>query len=201
MQSADCANRSPVSQDPRRLRRALVLPTPVTLTTTAQSMGLLGGSVLVKWPTDTGSLAGNVPMRPSSSSSSRCRFSFPPFDPATRTSIESNTSASAISSGSSPSSIPLVFCSRSHTSFAEGVPATCDMTSSDIRGGSRPSNTELLCWRFPAGRRNIGQSRNLGSVGFFASATALLHTQCAKRLPYTNLLLAVPQPARRPVKG
>ncbi len=49
-------------------------------------------------------------------------------------------------------------------------PSTCDMISSDIRGGRRPSSTGVLCWRFPAGRWNTGQSHNFGSARFFGSA-------------------------------
>src|SRR5204863_3832267 len=43
------------------LRRPFTFTTLVT-STNVLSMGRLGGSVLVKWPTDTGSLAGNVPL-------------------------------------------------------------------------------------------------------------------------------------------
>src|SRR5262245_37496813 len=66
----------------------------------------LGGSVPVKCPTATGSLAGNVARSPSSNSSSRRRFSFLSLGADRRMSIRSKASACATSSGSSPSSLP-----------------------------------------------------------------------------------------------
>jgi hypothetical protein len=74
------ANRLPVSPD-LRLRSPLLqlLPrcqinhVPVDRSPWCLTTGEL--------PTDTGSLAGKVPLRPSSRSSSRCRFSLRPFDP------------------------------------------------------------------------------------------------------------------------
>lgn len=139
-------------------------------------MGRLGASVPVKCPTDTGSLAGKVSFRPSSRSSSRCRFSFPDFVPDMRTSIASNPSACASSSGSSPSSLPAAICCRSHNNFSDGPPGTSAMISSEIWGGARPSSGALLCWRFPTGARNIGQSRSFANAGFFGSATTPLLT-------------------------
>jgi hypothetical protein len=126
------------------IRRPFAFPAAVK-STTALSIGRLGDSVPVKCPTDTGSLAGKVAFSPSSRSSSRCRSSFPPFDLSMRTRIASNASASSISSGSAPSSLPAAFSLRSHASFSDAVPCTCDINSSEIRGSGRPSNTGDLC--------------------------------------------------------
>jgi hypothetical protein len=56
-------------------------------------------------------------------------------------------------------------------------------------GGARPSSTGALRL-FPAGPRNIDQSRNFGSAGLFGSATALLHySECppAPILPHLSV--------------
>jgi hypothetical protein len=64
-------------------------------------------------------------------------------------------------------------CSCSHNSFSGGCPCTCDITSSDIRGGGRPSSIARLRQRLTADSK-IGHSRNFGNVGFLGSATTLL---------------------------
>lgn len=167
-------------------RPRLVSPGVVT-STAALSTGWLGDSVPVKWPTDTGSLAGNVAFSPSSSSSSRCRFSFPPFDVSRRASRRSSASACATSSGSSPSSLLVAICMRSHASFSAGVPGTCAMMRSAMRGSGRPSSAadRARCGRLSR-VRNIGQSRNFGSAAFLGSATAL-HSRLQKRHPSSIL--------------
>src|SRR5262245_42469333 len=149
-------------------RRRLDLSWLVVSTTTVLSTGRFGASVLVKCPTATGSLAGNVCFNPSSRSSSKCRFSSPSFDLPMRTSIVSNASAWVTSSGSSPSRLPAAHCRRSHASFSDGPPGTSAMINSEMCGGARPSSTTLR--RLPAATRNIGQSRSFGSAGFFGSA-------------------------------
>ena len=165
--------------------RPFVLPTLVR-STTVLSTGRLGASVLVKCPTDTGSLAGKVSLRPSSSNSSRCLFSLPPFAPEIRTSIARSASASATSSGSSPSSFPSTACCPNHASFSDGVPGTCSMISSEILGGARPSRITPGRRRLRAETWNMGQSRILGCEGFFGSATTQLQLpHPARELSYS----------------
>ena len=127
-------------------------------------------SVPVKRPTDTGSLAGKVPSSPSSRRSSRC---FCIFESDRRASIRNSASASAISSGSSPSSLPAAFSVCSHASFSDGVPCRCNISRSEILGNGRPSDAGRRCFRFPGDTWNIDQSRSFCCVGFFGSATTL----------------------------